>query len=204
MSGADSPPSKSAWTVLKDSLGESALQKIEKRLFEKYGMSLSQAAEDFPNIESVLKEFFGAGAMALEKTILNNINTLEKSKEMNEEWLTVQDKFLIKVIIEALGDKEKKRILTSMINTPRLIVEILDMCKVSQDTGYRKINELIRDGILVECGFISTSDGRKINKYIVIFKTVKKDIVNNKVVIKVKLCNEALTTSSIIPLIRSS
>ena len=204
MSGVDILLSQSAWAIIKGNLGESALQKIEKRLFEKFGMSLSQAVEDFPKLDCVLKEFFGTGAMALEKTILNNICTLEKSKEMGEEWLTIREHFLVKVILEALVDKEKKKILTSMINTPRLIVEILEMCKVSENTGYRKIEELIRDGMLIECGFMTTSDGRKINKYIVIFKTVKKEIVNNKVVIKAKLCNEALSTSSIIPLIRHS
>ncbi|MGI0041610.1 MAG: hypothetical protein ACRD94_06565, partial [Nitrosopumilaceae archaeon] len=65
-------------------------------------------------------------------------------------------------------------------------------------------DELIRDGLLVESGFLTTTDGRKISKYIVIFKDLKKDIINNKVVIRVKLCSEALAVSSLIPLIRSS
>lgn len=204
MSGVDNLLSKSAGTAIKDNLGEKTLQKIEKRLFEKYGIPLSQAAEDFPKLDSVLRELFGLAAIALEKTILNNIGTLEKSKEMDEEWLTIKERFLVKVILEALGNKEKKKILTSMINTPHLIIEILDMCNVSQNNGFKIIDELIRDGMLIECGFMTTADGRKISKYIVIFKDVKKDIINNKVVIKVKLCNEALTASSIAPLIRSS
>jgi hypothetical protein len=204
MSGADNLLSKSAGTAIKDNLGEKTLQKIEKRLFEKYGIALSQAAEDFPKLDSVLREFFGLAAIALEKTILNNICTLEKSKEMDEEWLTIKDRFLVRTILETLSNKEKKKILTSMINTPHLIIEILDMCNVSENNGFKIIDEMIRDGLLIESGFMTTADGRKISKYVVIFKTVKKDIVNNKVVIKAKLCNEALTASSIVPLIRSS
>ncbi|HXV38892.1 MAG TPA: transcriptional regulator [Nitrosopumilaceae archaeon] len=203
MSGVDNLLSKSAGAAIKDNLGEKTLQKIEKRLFEKYGIPLSQAAEDFPKLDSVLREFFGLAAIALEKTILNNICTLEKSKEMAEEWLTIKDQFLVKVIIEALGNKEKKKILTSMINTPHLAIEILDMCNVSQNNGFKIIDEMIKAGLLIECGFMTTTDGRKISKYIVIFKEVKKDIINNKVVIRVKLCNEALTASNIVPLIRS-
>jgi len=204
MSGVDNIESKSAGTAITDNLGEKTLQKIEKRLFEKYGIPLSQAVEDFPKLDSVLRELFGLAAMALEKTILNNICTLENSKEMDKEWLTIKDQFLIRAILEALCNKEKKKILTSMINTPHLIIEILDMCNVSQNNGFKIIDEMMRDGLIMECGFMTTADGRKISKYIVIFKDVKKDIINNKVVIKVKICNEALTVSNIVPLIRTS
>lgn len=203
MSGVDNLLSKSAGAAIKDNLGEKTLQKIEQRLFEKYGIPLTQAAEDFPKLDNVLREFFGLAAIALEKTILTNICTLEKSQEMAEEWLTIKDQFVVRSILDALGNKEKKKILMSMINTPRLAIEILEMCDVSQNNGFKIIDELIKDGLLIECGFMTTTDGRKISKYIVIFKEVKKDIINNKVVIRVKLCKEALTASNIVPLIRS-
>ena len=204
MSGVDSLLLKSAGTVIKGSLGEKTLQRIENRLFEKYGISFSQAVEDFPKLDNVLRELFGLAAIALEKTILNNICTLQKTENMDDAWLTIHDQILVRAILEALGNKDKKKIITSMINTPRLIIEILEMCKVSHDTGFKISDELIRDGLLIESGFLTTTDGRKISKYIVIFKDLKKDIINNKVVIRVKLCSEALTASNLIPLIRSS
>ena len=204
MSGVDSLLLKSAGSVIKGSLGEKTLQRIENRLFEKYGITFSQAVDDFPKLDNVLRELFGLAAVALEKTILNNICTLQKTEKMDEEWLTIHDQSLVRAILEALGNKDKKKIITSMINTPRLSIEILEMCKVSHDAGFKIIDELIRDGLLIESGFLTTTDGRKISKYIVIFKDLKKDIINNKVVIRVKLCSEALAVSSLIPLIRSS
>jgi hypothetical protein len=69
--------------------------------------------------------------------------------------------------------------------------------------AYRKINELIRDGMLIACGSIDTSDGRQIKKYVGVFKNLKSGRIENKIIMKAKLSEEASNASHIIALLQS-
>ena len=69
MSGLDILLKEVLEKTVRENLGKKPMQKIEKRLFEKFGMSVTQALTDFHKIDSVLREFFGAGADGLEKKI---------------------------------------------------------------------------------------------------------------------------------------
>ena len=60
MGGLDLLFSKSLERTIKENLGEKASKKIEDRLFEKYGISLTQSIIQFQKIDAVLREFFGA------------------------------------------------------------------------------------------------------------------------------------------------
>ena len=59
---------------IRNNLGEKTLQKIEKRLFEKYKISINQALAELEMLHTVLREFFGDGAEGLEIKILQNSN----------------------------------------------------------------------------------------------------------------------------------
>jgi len=50
MSGLDLLLSQSLEKVIRENLGEKASQKIEARLFEKYGISLTQSIEQFQKL----------------------------------------------------------------------------------------------------------------------------------------------------------
>lgn len=203
MAGLDNLLAKAIDVTIRTNLSERVLQKIETRLFEKYGITISEALEEFQKFDSILREFFGAGADGLEKKILKNIFTLEQTRDRDYEWIAIEDKILTKIILEAFGDEEKKKILMASIDEPRVISEIFSVCTVTQTSGYRKINSLIDNGLLVPCGYISSSYGRKINKYISIFQNVKIEIVREKIVVKVKVSREYLNKSSVVPLIQS-
>ena len=66
--------------TIEQNLGKKTLDKIEQRLVERHGMSLVQAIKDFYKFDSVLREFFGAGADGLETKFLQKIVELEKVK----------------------------------------------------------------------------------------------------------------------------
>ncbi|HSD04463.1 MAG TPA: transcriptional regulator [Nitrosopumilaceae archaeon] len=204
MIGVDTLLVKSLDTVIRANLSEKTLQKIENRLFEKYGMSITQSLGEFQKLDEVLREFFGAGAEGLEKQILENVCKLEKTKDKDHEWLTIEDQALTKVILEAFGDDDKKKILTSSIEDSHIISEILEKCAIPQTSGYRKINSMINDGLLITDGYINTADGKKVNKYISVFRNVKIDIVKNKITIKVQIGKELLNHSQLIPIIQRS
>lgn len=72
---------ESVRSVIKDNLSEKALEKIENRLSEKYHMSIPHNVSDFPKLDDVLQEYFGAGAENLEKRIMAHMLSLEKSQK---------------------------------------------------------------------------------------------------------------------------
>ncbi len=203
MAGLDSLLAKSLGASIEDNLGGDTLHKIDNRLFEKYGVTINQAILDFQKVDTVLREFFGSGADGLEKKIFETVCTLEKSKTNDQEWMTVEDQFLTRVILEAFGDDDKKQILTALLEQPRIISEVLTICNVPQTSGYRKINWLIDNGLLTTRSFITTSDGKRVNKYMPVFENIKINIVKNKVTVTVQLNKESMNHSSLIPLIRN-
>jgi len=203
MTGLDTLLAKSLGAAIEDNLGVDTLHKIDSRLFEKYGITINQAILDFHKLDSVLREYFGAGADGLEKKIFETVCTLEKSKTNDQEWMTVEDQFLTRIILEAFGDEDKKQILTGLLEQPLIISEVLTICNIPQTSGYRKINWLIDNGLLTTHGFITTGDGKRVNKYTPVFENIKINIVKNKVTVKAQLNKESMNHSSLIPLIQN-
>ncbi|HSF27968.1 MAG TPA: hypothetical protein VLA53_02955 [Nitrosopumilaceae archaeon] len=180
------------------------IQKIENAIFEKYHFSLIECSKNTFKLESILRTVFGLSQILLEKTILENALELATSTEMDKEWVIIHDKSLISTILNTYTDKNKERILEILSNKqPHIIAKIVEISGLQENTAYKKINELIRDGMLVERGAIFTSDAREIKKYVGIFKNLKFGMVNNKIAVQAKLNKEALKASYIIALLQS-
>lgn len=182
---------------IEENLGKDSLNKIEQRLMERHGLGLVQAIKDFHKLDSVLREFFGAGADGLEQKFLEKIIGIEKSKRSESNWIKIKDPELSKVILESFADEDKKEILGSVMDESRIIAKILESSKIPQTSGYRKINFLIDNGLLVTNGFELSSDGKKVKKYETIFDNVKVDIIKNDIEVKVQLKNSLLNESAI-------
>jgi hypothetical protein len=203
LSGLDTLIAKSLDTTIKENLGKKTLEKVEQRLFERYGINLTQSIEDFTKLDSVLREFFGEGAEGLEKQFLENIVTIEQeSKTQNPNWVAIEDAYLAKLILGSFGDEDKKNILNSVLDEPRIISDILEIAKIPQTSGYRKVNYLIDNGLLIVQGHITTHDGKKVSKYKSIFENVTINIEKNKVVVKVLLAKESIENSSVIQVVQ--
>lgn len=203
MVGVDNLIARSLHSVIQVNLSEQTIKKLDNRLVEKYGITLSQAVEDFQKLDEVLREFFGEGAAGLERKIFESICTVSKVKNKDEEWMTIRDSNIAKTVLEAFGDEDKKKIMSVLMNEPHIVSEVLSLCNLPQTSGYRKMNSMISDGLLTVEGYITTSDGKKVNKYISIFENIKIDIVKNNVTVKVKLKNDSIKNSILIPLIRN-
>jgi len=202
MSGLDTLISKSLDITIKENLGKKTLQKVEDRLFEKYGINLTQAISDFTKLDTVLREFFGEGAEGLEKQFLENVVSVQESKAQDPNWIAIEDPSLSKLILESFGDEDKKNILNTVLDEPKIISEILDNAKIPQTSGYRKVNALIDNGLLTVQGYVTTHDGKKVSKYKSIFENVTINIEKNKVVVKVLLSKESIEKSSIIQVVQ--
>lgn len=186
---------------IEENIGTKKLEEIEKRLIERHGINVVQAIKDFYKLDSVLREFFGANADEIETKSLRNIIGLEKT-EKKEEWVTIQDQELSKIFLEILGDGDKKTILGTVLNKSLIVADILKESKIPQTSGYRKINSMISDGILIANGFEFSKDNKKIKKYETIFQNIKMDIQENKMIVKIQLKKHLLTNSAIFQIIQ--
>lgn len=202
MSGLDRLLAKSLESTMRKNLGVTTIKKVENRLFEKFGLSLTQAIEDFQKIDAVLREFFGAGADGLERKFLESI-CKEKSKTKSG-WYSIQSPTVGQEILEAYGDEDKTKIINEVIDEPKIISEILDNCKIPQTSGYRKINVLIKNGLLVTDGFVNSTDGRKVSKYRSLFDNIRINIVKNKITVDVQLNKSNYNGSTVLQVISTT
>ena len=184
-------------------LGKSTLNKIEQRLMERHGMGVAQAIKDFYKFDSVLREFFGAGADGLETKFLQNIIDLKQQKKGTDNWIVIKDQDLAKVFLESFADEDKKAIIGTVIDESLIIADILKHCKVPQTSGYRKINQLIDNGLLISNGYDVSTDGKKIKKYETIFENIKMDIERNTVVVRIQLKKSSMSESSILQIVHA-
>ena len=188
--------------TIEENLGKKTLNKIEERLIERHGMSLVPAIKDFNKFDSVLREFFGSGADSLETKFLQNLVKLEKAKNTNAEWITIQEQELARIILESFGDHDKNAILNSVLDKPRIVADILKNCKIPQTSGYRKINSLIDVGLLIPNGQSITPDGKKVTKYETLFRNISIEIEKNYVKVKVQMKKNTIKNSSILQVIK--
>jgi hypothetical protein len=90
---------------IEDNLGKSTLNKIESRLMERYDLNISQSIEEFTKFDSVLREFFGAGAIGLESRFLQDI-IKAKSLKKGFENLTTYEQFQAKEFLKSFTDAD--------------------------------------------------------------------------------------------------
>ena len=195
MGGLDRLLAKSLEFTIRNNLGKQSTEKIEARLFEKYGISLTQGIEEFQKIDAVLREFFGAGADGLEEKFMQEICYV-KSKGKDSKWYSINDEIASQKILESFGDDDKSAIIKSVTEDTKTISDILDTCKIPQTSGYRKINQLIKDGLLIANGHIISPEGRKVIRYGSLFHNIRINIVKNKVSIDIQLNGPQFKQSS--------
>lgn len=188
MEGLDRMLARILATIIRENLGSRTAQKIEERLYEKFGISLTQSIEQFKKLDSVLREFFGAGADGIEQRFLKHICEIKKINE--EIWLHIDNQELTKMILESFGDDDKKKILGALNDQALAISEIIENCNMPQTSGYRKVHSLIDKGMLIPSGHTITSDGKKVTKYKAISDNIKIDIVKNRVTVALRLKKE--------------
>ena len=187
---------------IEENLGKETLNKIEQRLEERYGLGLDQAIKDFHKLDSVLREFFGADADGLEQKFLKNIVSIKKSEQSHSNWVQIKDEELSKIILETFADSDKRLIIGSVMDESLIISDITRKCQIPQTSGYRKINFLINNGLLVSSGFELTQDGKKVKKYETIIENVIMKIVKNSVSVKIQLKKSLLNESSILQTVK--
>jgi predicted transcriptional regulator len=198
MIGADQLLSASLEKIIRSNLGDATVLKIQDRLFEKFGISMTQSMEEFDKLDFVLREFFGAGAEGLERRFLDSVCSIKSNKDQIQKRFTIKDESISKSILDSYTDAETLKILNASIGEPWTISEMLEKLNISKTSGYRKISILIEQGLLIKSDYEFTPNTRKIDKYKSLFDNVKIDITNNKVTINVQFTQDIFAHSSIL------
>jgi len=188
--------------IITENLGDKTMSKIEHRLESKYGISLTESIEQFQKFDVILREFFGAGADGLEKKFLESICKVKKSENKNI-WFSIEDETTKKIILETYGDEDNVKILNYVNQESNTISDILNHYKFPQTSGYRKINNLIDTGLLIEDGYVMSIDKKKVSTYHALFDSIRIDIVKNKIIIDVQFEKNNLHESAIMQIVFS-
>lgn len=109
-----------------------------------------------------------------------------KISSNEQEWNTIEDQTYTRTILHALGDDDKKNILMTLTTNPKTINEVLTKSNIPKTSGYRKINSLINDGLIVADGFSYNDDNKRIISYVSIFSDLKIDFIKNKMTVKIR------------------
>lgn len=197
MCGVDAFFAASLEKIILENLGKSTARKIEDRLFEKFGISMTVAMGEFEKMDSVLREFFGDGAEGLEKKFLDNICCIKSKQDKIENRFTISDETISKLILETFRDKEMLEILNASIGEPWTISEMIEKLNIPKTSAYRKIHMLIDSGLLVTAGYEFTENRRRIEKYKALFDNVNIDF-GSKPRVNVQFTPEIAAKSSIL------
>ena len=152
---------------------------------------------DFSTFDEELKEFLKSDSSKFEKECLFEIIDFEEIKK-NSLVLLIKDESLIKQILEMVGDNESRKILEQVAKKPLAVPEILKICKLSKTSGYRKINNLSRNGCLVRTGFELTSKKRAVDKYTMFWEKIKIEMKEGIYVVKIKISMRVFYNSTVI------
>ena len=172
MNSLDRVVAKGVRSVLEEDLGKVTYKKIEKQVFDVYGITVLEAVSDFSKLDLVLRKFFGKHTTNIESKIFKKILSINNETK-TESVITIKDPSVAKAVFEAYGDPAKKIILDLLLHQSRSIPEAIAKSKLPKASTYGRIKELIQDGLLTMVGFTDASDGRKVNEYATTFnKTV--------------------------------
>jgi hypothetical protein len=177
MAGIDRLIAASLSSEIKKNLDLDILKKVERELFLQHGMSIKLSIEHFEKFSSILRKNSNIDVNKFEKECIEKILKIKKSGEKYS--VTIIDLDLKNLILELFGDIESRKIISSLLENEYIIPQILKESKVPKTSGYRKIENLILNGLFIESGKV-LSESKKISKLQCIFEEIKIDIKKGK------------------------
>lgn len=197
MSGMDRLVAEIFRKDIENNLGKKTIRQIEKRLFEKYGITLAESMNDYAKFDVILQEFFGNGSRGMIRSILSNLCKLQKNNNRRDATITLYNPSLTEKILELLGDSDYRKILDMLIDKSMTTYEILDKTDIPQASAYRKIDALVDAGLLIEDQKILRNIGRPAIKLATLYRGLDMNIVKNRITVQVKISRNMLQKSSV-------
>ena len=199
MAGIDKLISTGLSLKIKKEIGLDVLKKVERELFLDHGMSIKLSIEHFEKFINVFKKNSNININKFEKDCINKIIKIRKKDD--KYLVNVIDSELVNTIFEFLGDSESRKIISILLENEYTIPQILKESKIPKTSGYRKIENLLISGVLIETGKI-LSESKKISKIRCIFQEVSINVKEEKItingIISKKLFEKSTSMKSII------
>lgn len=179
MGGIDRLISKSLSHKIKEKLDDDELKILERKLFLEHGMSIKLSIEHFDKLDQVLKNILNLNRKKFENECINEVI---KIKKINDKYhVKIINQNLIDSLIILCGDNETRLILSCLFDNELTIPQILSESKIPKTSGYRKIENLIINGLIVESGKV-LSESKRISKYKCVFDEIKIEMKKNDIV----------------------
>lgn len=163
-------------SVLKEQVGKNSVKKLEDRLFEKYGKLISEVIEEWSKIDDILVEQYVGGAAKITSKYITEIS---KTNPINRKYIKkiIKDPQTVNKIMNVLGDNDSTQVINYLRFNTNTIQNIAKKIGLPNTSVYRKIEEMIDMGMIVENGYnVSKITHRKIKKYTSSFKSIYIDI----------------------------
>jgi hypothetical protein len=193
MGGIDLLLSRDLASEIKKGLDADTLSKIERDLFFQHGMSIKLSIEHFEKLHDVIKDHSNIDIKNFEKTCLQKIVQIFRSD--NHYEIDIISPSLSEIVFNYFGDMESRKILLSIMNEPLTVPEILSKSGILKSPAYRKIENLLLDGIILESGKIMTNN-KRVSQYQCIFDQVNLVMENGVYRIKALVDSQYFKESS--------
>ena len=181
MTGIDRLISTSLSHVIKKKLNSDERKNLERKLFLEHGMSIKLSIEHFHKFDEILKNISSRDKKKFKDECINEIIKIKKTDKNYS--IKIIDQKLMDLILEVYGDIETRNILICLFDNDLTIPQILNESKVPKTSGYRKIENLIINGLILESGKI-LSESKKISKYRCVFDEIKIGMKKNNITVQ--------------------
>ena len=194
MGGIDLLLSRELALQLKEELDEETLSKIERDLFFQHGMSIKLSIEHFEKFHDVLKQHTDFDPKEFEEQCLKKL--IEITRLENDFLIKVISTRLAELIFNYFGDEESRKILLAIMDNPLTVPEILNVSNVLKSPAYRKIENLLLDGMILESGKILTNN-KRVSQYRCVFDKVTLVLDKGRFSVEGVVCGKYFKQSSI-------
>jgi len=192
MGGIDRLISRALSHKIKKKLDSNELKTIERKLFLEHGMSIKLSIEHFDKFDQVLKNILNINRKKFENDCINEVI---KIKKINGKYsVRIIDQKLIDSLLVLCGDSETRLMLNCLFDNELTTPQILSESKIPKTSGYRKIENLIINGLIVESGKV-LSESKRISKYRCVFDEIKIEMKKNNIIIQ-GIINEQIFNKS--------
>jgi hypothetical protein len=192
MGGIDRLISRALSHKIKKKLDSDELKIIERKLFLEHGMSIKLSIEHFDKFDQVLKNILNINRKKFENDCINEVI---KIKKINGKYsVRIIDQKLIDSLLVLCGDSETRLMLNCLFDNELTTPQILSESKIPKTSGYRKIENLIINGLIVESGKV-LSESKRISKYRCVFDEIKIEMKKNNIIIQ-GIINEQIFNKS--------
>ena len=166
---------------IKNQLDETILVKLERELFFKHGMSIKLSIEHFEKLHNALKKYLNIDLKKFEEDCIKKIIRVSKSE--NKYFIKIVNPRLSNEIFDFYGDPQSRQILSCIMGKSLTISKILKNSKVLQSPAYRKIENLLLSGLILESGTIIINN-KRVSQYRCFFDEVHVVIRENDLVME--------------------